>query len=205
MAEASETDKEVQDLIRSLRDGDSCGVGHFYGKYRDVIYRHIGFANSRRLTPQDAEEITQDTFIRAFRSVEDFRGRSSVKTWLITLSRNAGADYFRSPKNRYSGASIVSEASIAYSGGSPEEQLELWRQLEQFRQALFRLPRDYRAVITYRQIDGLSVKETAHLMERSEAAVKQLKVRALRALQAALLEDVTGEEPQPSTEQGRRT
>ena len=205
MAEASEQDAEVQALILSLREGDSREALAFYEKYRLVIYRHVGFANSSRVTEQDAEEITQETFIRAFRSVKDFQGRSSIKTWLITLARHAAADYLRSPKHRYGGASVISEASVTYSGDSPEEQLDAARKREQLRRALFRLSREHRAVITYRVFDKLSVKETAHLMERSEAAVKQLTLRATRALQLVLLEDATATERQPHTKQGRRT
>lgn len=189
MGSGSEHDEH---LVQRLRDGDHHAWRALYRRHREDVYRHAGYANVRGCTPQDAEDITQDTFVRAYRSIHDFAGRSSLKTWLIAITGHAARDHFRRRRTRY-GPPTVHEAIGHYTANDVQEALhgpvadvqqciEQHQQRDQFRAYVAQLDRSYRAVITFRVVDGLSVRETAEAMGRSEGAVKMLLKRAIESL-----------------------
>lgn len=185
VADANETE-----LIRGLREGREETQRLFWDLHYEALYRHVELNGARNRSTADAEEITSDAFRRAFRDVGAFRGDSTLRTWLFALARNAAKDYYRLAANKYPPARTVDAASVVHDvaappygvGAKPEAKVLSRERRDQLRRVLAQLTEDQRAVVTRRIIDGLSVRDTAKAMEKTEAAVKMLLLRALRTL-----------------------
>ncbi len=180
------------DLLRRLRQGDEEARRAFWDRFYPFVYRHVVSAKARGENAQDAEDIAQDTFVRAYKSVVKFEGRSSLKTWLITLSHNAAVDYYRASHYRvedvgHDEAVKAGEAAARWvtDTSAPAEPLHHCLQQEErdlCRRLLAQLNEEQRAVVTSRLIDDLSTADTAALLGKSEGAVKMLLLRALQNL-----------------------
>lgn len=191
------------DLVRRLKQGDEPAQRQLWDEFYPVVYRHVLFEKARGSNKADTADITQDVFVRAHRSIAKFAGRSSLKTWLITLARNAAIDFYRAPHHDvedigHDEASAACEAAERYVAGTAEpaepprgciqrQESDLCAQL------LAQLTEVQRSVFIHRQIDGLSVAETAELLGKKEGAVKMALKRALEKL-GALAEEAERKE-----------
>lgn len=138
---------------------------------------------------QDAEDVTQQTFLSLIEHVESFRGESSVSTWILRIAANHALKVLRkrrglptvawdesADEENYS--TLPHPEFIARWSASPETLIQQAEVREQIESALTTLDEKYRIVFVLRDIEGLSVRETAESLELTEAAVK---VRLLRA------------------------
>lgn len=135
-------------------------------KVFNFCYRSMG-------SRSDAEELAQETFIKAYRGLASFDCERSFSTWLFAIAHNALVDWFRArrPEEPYSGGGLVVE-EIPGSTGEPEPEAigrELRLSLEV---ALGQLPYDYRAVLVLRHIEGLSYQEIAEVLGVPTGTVK---------------------------------
>ena len=108
---------------------------------------------------EDAEDVVQESFLRAFSAFEGFRGENA-KPWLLTIVRNTSMTWLK--RNRNAGGSIPFEDVLEDpSEGSPdpEETLLIACDREQVRQALEQLPLEFREAVILREMEGLSYKE----------------------------------------------
>jgi RNA polymerase sigma factor (sigma-70 family) len=108
---------------------------------------------------EDAEEIVQDAFLRAFSAFESFRGEDA-KPWLLTIVRNTSMTWMK--RNRNARATIAFEEALEdpiERSPDPEEGLLISCDREQVRHALEQLPSDFREVVILREMEGLSYKE----------------------------------------------
>jgi RNA polymerase sigma-70 factor (ECF subfamily) len=136
--------------------------------------------------PQDAEDVLQETFLKAFRSLGRFDGRAKPSTWLYRIATNEALMLLR--KRRAQEVSI--EEPVDASGGEqeplqivdwcclPEEELMSAEARTALDQAIETLPHSLRVVFLLRDIEGLSTRETADVLELSETAVKTRLSRA---------------------------
>lgn len=157
---------------------------------RSVAELHRRFAGriyllALRLTgsPVDAEEVTQDTFVRAWRSLPGFRGASSLATWLHAIAVRAAVDHARRRTNR--------ERHLTLEGDLPEAQ---WRRHEpasptvhpetrlDLERALARLPDGARQALVLHAVEGRSYQEVAELLGVTVGTVKSQVHRARRLL-----------------------
>lgn len=108
---------------------------------------------------EDAEDIVQEAFLRAFSAFESFRGENA-KPWLLTIVRNTSMTWLR--RNRSSAAAVAFEEGLAdpiERSPDPEEGLLISCDREQVRQALEQLPLEFREAVILREMEGLSYKE----------------------------------------------
>ena len=108
---------------------------------------------------EDAEDIVQEAFLRAFSAFESFRG-ADAKPWLLTIVRNTSMTWLK--RNRNAGATIGLEEALedpVERSPDPEEGLLISCDRQQVRQALEQLPLDFREVVILREMEGLSYKE----------------------------------------------
>lgn len=114
-----------------------------------------------------AEELTQETFYQAVKSIGSFKGESSVSTWLIGIANNVLKGYFRKQKRQAEDA--LPKTEIAARGGTATEDIVL-RSMDtiSLMQAMHRLPEPYREVLHLRLTADLSFKEIGQIMERTE-------------------------------------
>jgi RNA polymerase sigma-70 factor (ECF subfamily) len=159
-------------------------------EYGDRVY---GIALRVTGSPSDAEEVTQEAFLQAFRSWSTYRGEAKATTWLYRIAVNAALMRVRARKP----VELLSERPeslevVDWSADAAQAVLrgELQRQLEE---GITRLPEELRVVLILRDVEGLSTAETAETLKETEAAVKSRLHRA-RVLLRQYLANLFAEE-----------
>ncbi|MFQ6102468.1 MAG: RNA polymerase sigma factor [Anaerolineae bacterium] len=150
-APPAETELE---LIAQAQQGDQQAFGELVCLNREgvvnVVYRMCGDANL-------AEDAAQETFIRAWRHLPDYRPRSPFRNWLYRIAANLALDSLRREK----GTVDVDALPLAASDAGPEATVERKERGEQVRQAVLALPPASRSVLVLREYEGLSYREIA--------------------------------------------
>lgn len=123
-----------------------------------------------------ADDLTQETFVRAFRSLSAFRGQSSYRTWLLRIARNVSINYRRSFYFRR----IVSSGDLSSgrSGDSAEDEYWHRREWDEIWEQVLRLPAKLREVLVLDAKYGLSMQEISELLHLPEGTVKSRLYRA---------------------------
>jgi len=163
----------------------------FRAWYEATLPRVYAFLASRSGGPGPlAEELTQQTFVEAVRRRQSFDGRSDVVTWLCAIARHKLADHFRGleREERRRMRMVVKELRAPDETGA-------WRASDErdaIERALRGLPAGQRAALIFRHLDGLSVREIAGMLGRSESAVESLLARARENFRNAYEEPFRG-------------
>ena len=134
--------------------------------------------------PHTAEDLTQETFLKVIANEHQFKGQSSIKTWIFRIAYTTTMSYFRkkNPLTYYIDINILSSKHNT----SPEEIALLNSQQKQFYEALRGLKPSYQQVIILRKIQGFSTKEASSILHCSEGKVKMSLSRALAAFKKEL-------------------
>ncbi len=200
------------ELEERLLAGDPKAQAAFFHRYYGEVRAFVLRCLARGSNEQDSDEIVNDTFLRAFRSLEAFRGASSVHTWLLRLARNAAVDYYRSKRGHREhhggnphapGTSSRSSPDQTEAQSSPLGGILSKERSSRVRAHLSQLTDDHREVIFLRGLRGRSIQQTAEVMERTPAAVKMLFVRALEKLAERLNSDSYFSQPSRKEWEGR--
>jgi RNA polymerase sigma-70 factor (ECF subfamily) len=183
--------KTDDDLVNLSKAGDEQAFGDLMVRYQSKIYR---LARRMTETDEDAEDVLQEAFIKAFRSLSSFRGRSKFSTWLYRITVNLALMKLR--RKKLNAVSI--DEPVATEEGSvqrdiedavpdPLEQLIETEYQEILDRAVAELTPQHRAVFVLRHIEGMSTEETAKILKISVPAVKSRLHRARLELQEKLL------------------
>ncbi len=144
----------------------------------------------------DAEEIVQETFLRAWRGLGGFEGRSQFFTWLCRIGLNeAKRRGSRRARGDGAGAVDAAAAELPDSRRSPETEAERHALRAALEDAVRDLPARYRAPLILRDIEGLSTEQAAAVMELGEAAFKSRLHRARLAVRRALRATLDSQHP----------
>jgi RNA polymerase sigma-70 factor (ECF subfamily) len=171
----------------SLSDGSPSRLNDFerlVDEYGDRIY-----AAALRITgsPQDAEDVLQETFLQAFEHRGAFRGEASPTTWLYRIAVNAALVRLR---QRRPTSPLTDDGydnpRVADWSNDLGRQVELGELRDELERGLGRLPEDLRVAVVLRDVEGFSIAEVARIVEQSEAAVKS-RVHRGRVLLRQLL------------------
>lgn len=155
-----------------------------YEAHADRVYRYLLARTSR---PQEAEELTSATFLRAFANLGSYRGRGSgFGAWLMTIAHNLLVNWYRDRGRRPPTAPLEEALSIPSETPGPEASLLRRESVRQVREALGGLAPERRRLVALKYARGMSNAEIGRMMGRSEGAVKALHHRTLRQLQAEL-------------------
>lgn len=160
-------------------------VDHYEKKIFNLIFRLV-------CDWEDAADLTQETFVAAFRAYDSFRGESSVYTWLCRIAINRCKNRFRSrDKQRdIEGLSLdetnLAETTATDGRSNPEKSLEQSELRNHVEQAIARLPDDYKIVVLLRDLQGLSYQEIAEATELSLDVVKTRLARGRAMLRRVL-------------------
>lgn len=155
-----------------------------YELHSDRIYQYIYFLVGKT---EIAEDLTQETFIKAFKQQHTFRHESGSLTWLMRIARNLTYDHYRR-KKIISFLSFTKEHEAPGTSYIPEKWLEKHEDSKALYRALQQLRFDYREAIVLRKIEGFSIKETAQILRWNESKVKNCTERGMKALKELLLE-----------------
>jgi len=169
--------------LDALRQGDRAEFSRLVDANYEMIYRlAIRMVNN----PQDAEDILQETFLKAYRHLKTFDGRSSLSTWLYRIATNEALMFIRRQK---AGQISIEEPietddfdqvplQIVDWGSLPESELLSTEAMEYLNKAVENLSPSLRVVFILRDIRGLSTREASEVLEISETAVKTRLSRA---------------------------
>ncbi len=179
---------DEHDLVERSRHGDRQAFREIVERHQDeVFYLGLGLLRNRH----DAEDLVQEVFIRAYRSLERFRGQASLGTWLYRIAVNACRDYQR--RERFQalqeslGLTSDPERWVEERPDADPERAAASTELRRHvARAMRRLSPAERSVFVLRQFNQLSIRETAEVLGRAEGTVKNLLYRALQKLQKEL-------------------
>lgn len=186
MAEA-QTD---QQLISRVKSGETEAFDVLVRKYQ---HKAFGVVSRLISDPAAAEDVVQESFIRAYRSLDRFRGDSAFYTWLYRIAVNTAKNHLMARGRRPPSADIdaadaeqMPQSEVMREEGTPEEvtqSLELGRKVVQ---VVEDLPPDLKQALTLREIDGLTYEEIARIMDCPIGTVRSRIFRARGAIHNAL-------------------
>jgi RNA polymerase sigma-70 factor (ECF subfamily) len=182
MAKDHEPTEEPTDLelISRWRAGDERAATTLVDRHAPALARFAVSLGQRA----DVEEVVQDTFVRAFGSIESFRADSSLRTWLFTIERRLILDRRRSERRRRDDALI--DENDAATGFDALDGLVAEEAESRVRRAVERLSRLQREVFLLRVNEGLSYKEIAEVVGSTEGAARVHYHNAMRAVKESL-------------------
>jgi RNA polymerase sigma-70 factor, ECF subfamily len=142
----------------------------------------------------EALDLSQDVFLRVFRTIYRFRGQSSLRTWIYRIAVNQARNRHRFWRRRHRADQVSLDQHIATHGeflsgeSTPDRMLAQKELAERLQQALDHLPFDQRTAIVLREVDGLSYEEIAFSLGVAVGTVKSRLTRARQALRLELRE-----------------
>lgn len=157
-------------------------ISKIYRKYYLEVYRFLVCFSGNQ---NDAEDLTQEVFIRVLYNLSTFKNENNLKTWIFSIAKHVAVDHYR--KKRFS--SIFSEGffkQIESSNKGPNELIEQNEMKMLIHEAISKLKPKYRSVVIFRGINELSVKETSKILNCSESKVKVDYHRAIKDLKKML-------------------
>lgn len=180
-------------LIELALDGNDQALRELHDRYITQIFR---YAYTQTGDYYRAEEVTQDIMYKMARNLADFKGDSSFRTWLFTISRRTIIDYYRKQKKHQNSVSMTDEqmAHIPEGKKSVEDQVISKDRSNALLERMQQLPVNDRTVLHLRYIEGLSIIETAKAMSKTTMAIKSLQTRAKAKLAKLLKSEVEWDE-----------
>ena len=168
--------------VDRVRRGDRTALEFLFRRYAGRVF---GFAHALLRNREDAEEIVTEAFLRVFRSAAEMRGDGSFESWLLRIARNLCLDRLRRPRLLTLPLDEPSELPLLLA---PVDKIDRTALRHLVEAALDRLPEDYRVSLILRDVQGLSAREAAGVLGKTETAFRSLYQRAPRQLRDALRE-----------------
>ena len=178
------------EIIRRVRAGDTDAFGLLVDEYQKNVYN---LALRMTGSPEDAQDMSQEAFIKAYNSLSSFRGESKFSVWLYRIVSNVCLDFLRSrSKNQAMSLNVElddgeTELDIPDLRCLPEDELERALTRQAVRDGLEALPADQRQILLLREIEGFSYEEICRILALEEGTVKSRIFRARKNLCARLL------------------
>jgi len=185
-------------LVEKAQSGDTRAFDELVLKYQNRIYELVyGFTHNNR---DDAFDLSQEVFLKAFNSLNKFKGNSTFYTWLYKIAHNAGIDYTRKRKKHRRNVSLDDDTSISkhnlyskVSSDMPDKQVERMELGREIAKAVDQLPPRQKQVWLLRYYEGMALKEIAKELELRIGSVKAHLFNATRTLRKLLTPYVEGE------------
>ena len=177
-------DRQIEISVEALRSGDRREFARLVDTYSGPLYR---LALKMIGNPSDAEDVLQNTFLKAYQHIDTFEGRSSLSTWLYRIASNEALMLLRKqrPEIDLTDTTPEGEENSDYEPVQfpdwcclPEEEFLSSESRSALDHAVQHLPEILRIVFILRDIEGLSIKETSQALGLSETAVKTRLLRA---------------------------
>jgi len=171
-------------LVARARDGDMAAFEELVMRHADRLY---GSLRRFGLDDAEAQEVAQETFLRAWRGLKSFRGDARFFTWLYRIGFNeAQRRLARRPAASVAPGGDEALETLTDAGPGPAAEAEIAELRQALVRALGDLPVDLRAPVVLRDVEGLSTREAASVLELNEAAFKSRLHRGRMALRNLL-------------------
>lgn len=181
--QGTETASRTLQWVEQARAGDRVAFHRLVDRYQPEIFRMIYY---RTRSQQDAEDLTQDVFLQAFRHLKRLQSTAVFRSWLYRIAVNKVRDHYRKKQFRalFGLSSLDEEGFVETPDMAVDPQAdatlarrEFWRQVEQAMQALSKMERE---IFMLRFFDDLSIKEMTAALKKNESTVKTHLYRAMR-------------------------
>ena len=200
------TEEQILSIIRDVLAGNTDAVEDIVREYERNVYNIALRMSGDR---EDALDISQESFLKAFHSLRSFRGDSKFSVWLYRIVSNTCLDFLRERKRRAEVPLVrgddegeAEQSEIPDESLAPEALLERKLTREALRRGLESLPEDQRKILLLREIQGFSYEEIAEILSLESGTVKSRIFRARKKLCEFLLEDGNISPPSSSTRTG---
>ena len=191
MPDEPEDQVDDKELVRRAKSGDTYAFDDLVRKYSRRIYSLVYNMTSNK---EDTDDLLQDIFAKAYRSLKGFRGKSSFYTWVYAIATNMTLNFLKK-RNRRRTLSL-DDVDLAIekdedfirttSKSNPVREVNILELQERLNKALMRLSDDHRAVVTMYDIQGLPHAEISRILGVSEGTVRSRLFYAHRQLQTYL-------------------
>lgn len=180
-------------LVRSTLSGDARAFEVLVRRYQTLVLTVVLRTTGDQ---ESARDLTQDTFVKAYRALKTFDQRRSFKAWLLSIASNAAIDLLRTRKNALSLETILEEEPYLEphsnaAAGNPEKEAEMNIFVGQLSWALSLLPLRYRQAFVLRYQLDLTYEEISTVMKENENTVRTLLFRAKDRLRKLITSKVT--------------
>jgi RNA polymerase sigma-70 factor (ECF subfamily) len=187
----SEVDSREAALIERCNAGDEAACADLVAEHQRMVYAlGLHLLGDR----DEALDLSQEVFLRVFRTLSSFRGQSALRTWIYRIVVNQARNRQRWWRRRFQSAQVPLEVHVSEHGElssprddcGPERLLRQKEQADRVWQALRDLPFDQRTALVLREIDGLSYEEIGYSLNVAVGTVKSRLARARQLLRAEL-------------------
>ncbi len=201
-------DIEEKKIIKKAVAGSAEAFEQLVLQYQNPIYNLC-----LRITgnPEDAADMTQESFLKAWRNLESFHFEAAFSTWLYRLASNTCLDFLRSAKRRRELSLTVEDESgesqlldLPDPAPTPEASLLTNEENARLGAAMEQLDPEQRRILTLRVVNDLSYTEIAAVLNIKEGTVKSRLARARESLRKKLLQTGNKTEANPSNQQKRK-
>ncbi|BBO67957.1 RNA polymerase sigma subunit ECF family protein [Desulfosarcina alkanivorans] len=165
-------------LVRLVSEGNERAFRELLHRHQDAVY---GFARRMLGDSQEAEDVTQDTFLRLYRASSRYRPEASLRTFLFRIAKNICIDYHRKKRPE-----LMAQLPEIATEETPLDLLESAIEAGRLEKAIEALPANQRAALLLRHGEQMRYNQIAEVMELSVSAVESLLVRARRTLRRDL-------------------
>ncbi|WP_442595880.1 RNA polymerase sigma factor [Neobacillus sp. D3-1R] len=160
----------------------------FYKKNKGIVFSYFLKVTG---SPEESEELTQETFYQAVKSIHRFKEQSSLKTWLLQIARNVYRNKVRSWVRDQKLYSITEDIDLHGDDSQNPQRISIQNQSRNEIQAVFlKLPEDYRDVLVFKEIEGLTHREIAQILNKTPQTTKVLLYRAKQKFKELYEEEV---------------
>ncbi len=166
-------------LIQQFKEGQTDAFDMLYYRHLPSVYKRVRYV----IPENDVEDVAQEVFIAALKSLSTFRGDSKFSTWLRTLTNHKVAEFYRKRTRKQEPLLAPLSDAASHTTGSSSKMLE---ERIYIQRALQKLPENYREVILLRFAEDLQFNEIAELTDQNLEAAKSLFRRAIAALRTHL-------------------
>jgi len=178
-------------LVRQAQGGDYSAFDTLVQKYQERIYATIYHMTSNH---EDANDLTQETFIKAYKALNSFKGDSSFFTWVYRIAVNKTINFIKQRKNRVHmslddldfNAEHDPDLMALISDKTPRREINLTELQEKLNEAMQKLSESHRLVVTLHDVQGLSHEEIAKIMDCNIGTVRSRLFYARQQMQAYL-------------------
>src|SRR5688572_13217136 len=182
---------EDTDLVRRAKLGDAPAYEDLVRKYQERIYATVYHMTANH---EDANDLAQETFIKAYTALKSFKGDSSFYTWVYRIAVNKTINFLKQRKNRLHmslndldfNAENDPDLVALVSDRTPRREVNLMELQGKLNEAMQKLSDSHRLVVTLHDVQGLSHEEIGHIMDCNIGTVRSRLFYARQQLQAHL-------------------
>jgi RNA polymerase sigma-70 factor (ECF subfamily) len=172
------TDRPDGDWVRRAQAGDRNAFSELVRRHQSSVYRYLFRMLGSR---DDALELTQDAFVRAWQALPQWQPEAQFRTWLLRIASNAALDALRR-RQRVEFVALEESFDAPAPGPGPERQAQARQEMQQLEESLRKLTPEHRDILLLREVEELSYEEIGRVLSVSEGTVKSRLARARAAL-----------------------